>query len=84
MCASTLCVFVCDIRPVLENFSHLSEKDRSILYKFPLDKVGSLLKGEESHCAAASLGYLLRDQPQAKTGRGWQARGEVSLEMSSS
>jgi len=77
-----VCVCVCVCRPVLENFSHLSERDHSVLHKFPLDKVGSLLHGEESHCAAASLEHLLRGQPHAVAGgRSSQARGEVSAEF---
>ena len=59
-------------RTVLENFSHLSERDLSILHKYPLHRVGSLLKGEESRSVAASLRHLLdgqaRSEPAKKRG----------------
>lgn len=56
-------------RNILESFGHLSERDKSILMKYPFHRIGSLLSPEEAQCSS-----IVRDTLANKT----EGEGQVS------
>ena len=59
-------------RNILESFGHLSERDKSILMKYPFHRIGSLLTQEEAEGSA-----IVREALASKAGG--DGRGKVTL-----
>ena len=65
------CRIVCG-RNILESFGHLSERDKSILMKYPFHRIGSLLTQEEAEGSA-----IVREALASKAGG--DGSGKVTL-----